>query len=178
MNFDQLNEMAGKLALDDDAPMFVPHLGGRACPSQPALRGAWVGLSWSHTLAHLYRAVLEGVALEYCLYLAVVRGLYPHLKLTELRVTGGGEGSDLWNRMKADAMGIPVIRTARSGGAPMGAALLAGYGVGIFKNIPRAAGSWIQKGTVHRPRKKPATYYASRLRKYGSLIETLLGFSH
>ena len=85
--------------------MFIPHLGGRVCPSQPRLRGAWIGLDWSHTLGHLFRAALERVALEYGIYLQILKSLYPDLKISEIRITGGGEKSHIWNQIKADVLG-------------------------------------------------------------------------
>ena len=56
------------------------------------LRGAWTGLTHAHGIGELYRAVLEGVALEYAVYMAAIRRLLPTAKLDELRVTGGGDG--------------------------------------------------------------------------------------
>ncbi|MGH2627464.1 MAG: FGGY-family carbohydrate kinase, partial [Anaerolineales bacterium] len=59
--------------------LFLPHLGGRVCPSDADMRGMFVGLNWAHTRAHLYRAMLEAVAYEYAFYLSIVRGLLPDL---------------------------------------------------------------------------------------------------
>ena len=70
-----LNALLEGLPAGEGDPLFIPHLGGRVCPGRPELRGAWAGLDWSHGPLHLYRAVLEGVALEYGLYLAVLREL-------------------------------------------------------------------------------------------------------
>ena len=117
--------------------MFVPHLGGRVNPSQPALRGSWAGLNWAHTAAHLYRAMLEGVALEYCIYRDVLQAVNPELKIREVRVTGGGEKSAAWSQIKADALGVPLVNINRHEGAPLGVALLAGYGVGLFQDLGR-----------------------------------------
>jgi xylulokinase len=170
---DQLSRVAARIdpALDD--PVFLPHLGGRVSPSQPNLRGSWAGLNWSHTAAHLYRAVLEGVALEYCIYRDVLRELNPELKIRELRITGGGENSVLWNQIKADALGMQVVQIRRHEGAPLGAALLAGYGVGLFRSLDAAAGDWIRTGHVVRPDRKRASHYEARLVRYRRLLEVL-----
>jgi xylulokinase len=158
-----MDQLAGKIEADGDAPFFVPHLGGRACPVQPNLRGAWVGLGWNHTIGHLYRAVLEGVALEYAVYQRVLRTLYPDFKLRELRITGGGEKSELWNQLKADVLQTTVVRIEQSVGAPAGSAMLAGWGVGALKNLPTAAKQWITTGDRLKPsrgfdRKRVDTY--------------------
>ena len=75
-NLDDLNRRAARIEANGDSPMFLPHLGGRACPSEPEMRGAWVGLQWGHSQAHLYRAVLEAVALEYAIYQRIVLNLF------------------------------------------------------------------------------------------------------
>ncbi len=168
-----LNQLATRIVPAADDPMFVPHLGGRVSPSQPLLRGSWAGLTWSHTAAHLYRAALEGVALEYCVYRDVLQAVNPELNMREVRITGGGEKSSLWNQMKADALQLPVVQLNRHEGAPMGVALLAGYGVGLWKNLDKAAADWLQTGDRVRPQRKCAQHYQSRLARYTRLVDLL-----
>ena len=128
-------------------------------PSQPDLRGSWAGLTWSHTAGHLYRAVLEGVALEYCVYRDVLQAVNPELSIREVRITGGGDRSALWNQIKADALGIPVVQIDRHEGAPLGVAMLAGYGVGLFESIwmPRRPGGSTQANHAARRENWPHT---------------------
>jgi xylulokinase len=173
VGLDELDELAAAIAPREDLPMFVPHLGGRVCPAQPSIRGAWVGLTWDHKLTHLYRAVLEGVALEYAVYQDGLKGLYEGLKMKELRVTGGGAESSLWNRLKSDALQTPLRRVSRSEGAPLGAAMLAGYGVGLLKSLPEAARKWITLGEAIRPKRAVAALYARRIERYKKLLEQL-----
>jgi xylulokinase len=170
---DQLNRLASEIAPQVTDPVFVPHLGGRVSPSRPRLRGSWAGLNWSHTAAHLYRAVLEGVALEYCVYRDVLQSVNPELKVREVRITGGGQQSAVWNQIKADALGIPVVGIDRHEGAPMGVALLAGYGVGLFNTLAGAAARWIHKGAPVRPARKLAAHYQARLARYKGLLDCL-----
>jgi xylulokinase len=168
-----LDELADAVEPDKTLPIFVPHLGGRVCPAQPGLRGTWIGLSWNHAMGHLYRAVLEGVALEYAVYKQGLLAICPRLKLKELRATGGGEQSSLWNQLKADALQTPVRRVSRSEGAPLGSAMLAGYGVGILKSLPDAAKRWITLAKATRPQRHLAAFYAGRLKKYESILTHL-----
>ena len=169
----QLDRLAARVVPAPTDPWFVPHLGGRVSPSQPRLRGSWAGVTWSHTAAHLYRAVLEGVALEYCVYRDVLRGLSPESRIREIRVTGGGERSGVWSQIKADALGIPLVQLSRNEGAPLGAALLAGHAVGLFPSLDAAARRWIGTSAVVRPRRNLAGHYARRLARYRSLLEAL-----
>ncbi len=172
-SFEALNRLLEALPAGEADPLFVPHLGGRVSPSQPALRGAWVGLDWSHGPLHLYRAVLEGVALEYGLYLQVLRGLAPDLRPTEIRVTGGGARSRAWNRIKADVLDIPAVPVDRPEGAPLGAALLAGFGVGLFGDLHRTAAAWVSRGEPVAPRARDRRAVERRLARYARLLEDL-----
>jgi xylulokinase len=123
---------------------FSPHLGGRICPADASMRGAWVGFSWGHTRAHFFRAILESVAFEYAYYLAILRDIIPDLDLKVARVIGGGARSPVWNQIKADVLGVPYQRLRRSEFATWGCALIAGYAVGIFDNLAEAAVSTTQ----------------------------------
>ena len=172
-SFDALNRMAADVEPREDDPMFLPHLGGRVSPSWPNLRGAWVGLTWSHGLGHLYRAALEGVALEYGIYLGALEKLYGAVRVKEVRVTGGGEKSAVWNRIKADILGVPVVQIMGGGGAPMGSALLAAYGVGVVKSLEEAAARWVRTGTVTEPDPTRAAIARRRLARYEDLIAAL-----
>jgi xylulokinase len=173
LSFDELNRLAAQLAPAEDDPMFLPHLGGRVSPSWPRLGGVWAGLRWSHSAAHLYRAMLEAVALEYAIYRDVLRELNPALRLREVRITGGGEKSALWNQIKADALGVRVVQIAGGEGAPMGAALVAGLGVGMFDDLDRTAREWIKTGKATAPDRALAGHYAKRLARYERLLDAM-----
>ena len=175
-NLRRLNTLGAKIPPSDSHPLFVPHMQGRVCPGQPHLRGSWVNLSWKHTLGHLYRALLEGVALEYGIYRKAVVKLYPHLDLKEVRITGGGEKSQLWNQLKATVLNIPVVQIAKGEGAPMGSAMLAGFGVGLFKSLPAVAKAWVRKGYRYKPERKLVALYQKRIRDYELLLRVLNEF--
>ena len=173
----RLNRLASALPPDEPGPMFVPHMEGRVCPSQPLLRGAWVELGWRQSAAHLYRAVLEGVAMEYGIYRNVLARLYPSLKLAEVRITGGGANSILWNRIKAAVLDAPVVRISGDAGAPMGAAMLAGFGVGLFKSLTDAAARWVHLGRSQRPEKEMTARYRNMVARYERLLDSLNAFA-
>jgi xylulokinase len=171
-----LDEAAAAIEPSETDPFFVPHLGGRVSPGWPDIRGAWAGLTWAHGAVHLYRAMLEGVALEYTLYRRALLALNPELRLREIRVTGGGEKSATWNAIKADALGMRVVNVARTEGAPLGAALVAGLGVGCFRGLDEAAARWIEMGSVTAPNRRRAGLYARRTGRYERLLRQLNGW--
>ena len=110
VSFETLNVLAEAATISEESPMFVPHLGGRVSPGWPTLRGSWAGLTWDHTRGDLFRAVLESVALEYAIYQRALRRLLPDAAFTELRITGGGERSAVWNQIKADGLQMPIVQ--------------------------------------------------------------------
>ena len=99
--------------------------------TDPSLRAAFTGLSLRHGRAAMARAMLEGVAFT-------IRGQLALLKaggapVSELRVSGGDVRLGTWNRIKADVLGIPVV-TVAGDAAVTGVAMLAGLGVGLYRD--------------------------------------------
>jgi xylulokinase len=168
-----LDEMAASVPPGSDSLLFLPHLGGRVCPSQPELRGLWLGFTWAHTRAHFYRAILEAVAYEYALYLGIERELLPELQFREARVIGGGAVSPLWNQIKADVLGLPYLRLSREECATLGSAIVAGYAVGVFDDLLEAAKRFVQPVARVEPRPEMHEVYQPFVELYASLFQTL-----
>jgi xylulokinase len=160
-----------------DGLLFSPHLGGRICPSSPGMRGAWVGASWSHTQAHLLRALLESVAYEYAYYLKILKSMLPKLELVEARVVGGGARSDVWNQIKADVLGVPYQRLAGNEFGPWGAAMIAGRAAGLIADLPEhAARTAHPSGGPRHPSRANHEVYAPLIERHILLEQTLKGF--
>ncbi|HYF92387.1 MAG TPA: FGGY family carbohydrate kinase [Symbiobacteriaceae bacterium] len=157
--------------------LFVPHLGGRICPPEPALRGAWVGAAWGHTRAHFARAVLEGMAYEYDVYQGALHALAPDLQIEEIRGTGGGARSAVWNQIKADVLGVPYVRLAQAELAVVGAAVVAGAAVRVWDD-PAAAAARFARLLPGSCQPDPARHsvYQRVSARYGQLLETLRPF--
>ncbi len=154
-----------------DRLLFLPHLGGRVCPSEPSLRGVFFGLNWSHTKAHLYRAILESVAYEYAYYQRIVRSLLPDLQFTETRVIGGGARSRTWNQIKADVLNTPYVTLNRQEFPVLGSAILAGYAVGVFKDMAEVAESLVSATSRIEPRPEIHRVYQPFVEQYIRLLE-------
>ena len=176
MGLEELNRLGAKLATDEPLPLFVPHMEGRVCPSQPHMGGAWVAMSWKHTLAHLYRSILESVAMEYAIYMKIMLATCAGLKLTSARVTGGGAKSAFWNGIKSSVLGLPIAPVIGNQGAPAGAAMVAGVGVGLFDGFADVARRWVTLGQRLQPDKKAAGMYRSRVEQYKRLLELVNQF--
>ena len=103
------------------------HFQGQVLP-RPHIRAALVGITSRHT-AHVVRAVLEGIALEYARWAREVRSALetvPH----EVRAVGGGAASRTWNGIKADAVNIPWAPVVRPECGVLGDAMLAAIATG------------------------------------------------
>jgi xylulokinase len=170
IDLEDMNILASQIQPDATAPFFIPHFGGRVSPPQPYLRGGWMGITWGHSAANLYRSILESVALEYGIYASVLGHLFPSLNIKEIRITGGGEKSCLWNQIKSDALGIPVVQIMQHEGTPLGSALLAGWGIDLFTDLKDAADQWIHTGEVFQPDTKKSEYYSKRQIRYEELL--------
>ncbi len=130
---------AGRAPVGAGGLVFLPHLMGERAPVWDAeLRGAFVGLSTDHDRGHLARAVLEGVAYSACHLLEMLEEASGR-PCSALRSSGGGAESDLWCQMKADVLGRPLERMAVRSSGVLGAAILAGTGVGLLEDVDVAA---------------------------------------
>jgi xylulokinase len=132
-----------------------------------------VNVSWDAKPCALYRSILESVALEYALYRNALVAAIPGFVVRELRVTGGGEKSRVWNQLKADRLQARVVSIARSGGAPMGLALLAGRGAGVFADLAATVDKWVGLGAVFAPDVTAGAVSDLRARRYGALLNSL-----
>jgi xylulokinase len=137
--YDEMIRSVEEIAPGCEGLFFSPHLGGRVCPANPEMRGAWVGFSWGHRQAHMMRSILESVAFEYAYYLRILRESIPALDLFEARAVGGGARSRIWNQIKADVLGVPYQRLQREEFGTWGAALVAGKAAGVIDNLAESA---------------------------------------
>lgn len=156
---------------------FSPHLGGRICPSDPEMRGAWMGVSWSHSQAHFARAILESIAYEYAFYLKILKELLPELELVEARVVGGGARSGAWNQIKADVLNVPYQRLKGAEFGVWGAAMIAGKAAGLIDDLAaHAEKTAILNGKPSLPSKADHATYLPLIEKYIRLERTLNEF--
>ena len=171
-SFDRLVGEAERWPPGAEGLAFLPYLAGERTPhADPAARGAFVGLSLRHDRGALTRAVLEGVAygLRDSLELLRALGLRPEVG----RVSGGGARSDLWLRILASVLGIPLERTVVEEGAAYGAALLAGVAGGVFADVHEAVSACVQVRDTIEPEPAWAEVYDEWYRRFRALYPAL-----
>jgi len=131
-----LEREAQKVAAGSDGLMTV--LDWLAPTDKPFRKGVMIGFDARHTRAHVYRSILEAIALTMknnvdamCEELGIVLG--------EIVVSGGGANSPLFMRIFADVFGIPASRSVGNGGASLGAAICAAVATGVYPDYETAA---------------------------------------
>ncbi len=135
--YGQLDGEAARWGPGAEGLLFAPYLQGERTPhADPDVRGAFTGLSLRHDRGALARAALEGVAYGLRDSLELLRSL--GVRPTVGRVSGGGARSDLWLKIVASVLGLPLERTESEAGAAFGAALLAGVREGVFADAGEA----------------------------------------
>jgi sugar (pentulose or hexulose) kinase len=124
----------------------------------PEARGAVIGFSDVHTRAHLYRAILEGLA--YALREGAERtAKRSGIPITELRVAGGGSQSDAALQLTADVFGLPAARPHVYEASGLGTAMDAAVGVGIHRDFPTAIREMTRLRDAFEPDAKTHTRY-------------------
>jgi sugar (pentulose or hexulose) kinase len=116
----------------------------------PEAKGAIIGFGDVHTRAHVYRAILEGVA--YALRDGLERTAQrTHVTPTGLRIAGGGAQSAAVTQLTADVFGLPVARGRTHEASGLGAAIDAAVGLGIHRDIAAAVDAMVHVGEVRDP---------------------------
>jgi xylulokinase len=154
-----ISELLALAADVEPAPLlFLPHLLGERAPLWDSdVRGGFLGLGSDHSLAHLSRAVLEGVAfsMRHLLEeLETAAGVEP----AQLRASGGGSQSDLWCQVKADVIARPIERLQVRQSGCLGAALVAAAGAELVDSLVEAAARTVCVDHVFEPAADRARY--------------------
>jgi xylulokinase len=132
-----MTKKAGKIPSGSQGLLFHPYLQGEGSPyDDPLLRGDFIGLTLHHTRDHLARAILEGTCFSLLDSINFIKGKKIEIK-PPLRFIGGGTRSSLWTQILADILGYDAF-IPKNTDPSIGAALLAGVGVGIFSNLSQA----------------------------------------
>ena len=161
---------------DSGGVYFVPAFVGLGAPHwDPHARGTIVGLSRGTTAGHLARATLESMAFQTQEVLIAMQA-DSGVKLGKLRVDGGASVNDTMMQFQADLLGLQVQRPAETETTALGAAYLAGLGVGAIKSLAAVTKNHsIQKTYRPNMRKRERD---ERLRVWRTAIERAKGWAN
>ena len=174
MDYDSLLAEAATVPAGGEGLFFLPYLTGERTPHpDPLARGAFIGITSRHSRGHITRAVLEGVAfgLKDSFTLIDNVGLPEQF---EVRISGGGAKSPVWQQIIADVLGAPLVNINTTEGGAFGAAVLASVAAGVFDDVASACATMIQTGDLV-PVGENAPIYAERYEIYQSLYPILKG---
>ncbi len=167
--YERLDQEAVLLPPGSEGLLYLPYLMGERTPIWDAqARGAFLGLSSRHTQAHLYRAVLEGVAFAFRQILEIGG----RAGLAEIVAIDGGARSAVWRQLMADVLGVPVARGSLRAGTALGAAFVAALGVGAVTHYAQMA-QWVQVSPAVAPQAAAAAVYDRLYPVYAGLYGKL-----
>lgn len=172
LSFDELTALAEPVAAGSEGVIFLPYMAGERSPIwNPDAKGVYYGLGFDKTKGHLLRATLEGVAysLEHNLRVAAQAGA----TVGELIAMGGASNSRLWTQIKADVTGKTIKVPTSDTATTLGAAILAGVGVGVYKDFAQAVKETIVITRVQEPDMEAHAQYEKYMQLYLDLSERL-----
>jgi ribulokinase len=170
--YKQLDKLAATIPAGSEDLLFLPHMmvGERAPFWDEHIRGAFLGMTVYHTRAHMFRAVLEGVAnaMRYSFDAAKEAGV----KLNRATLVDGGARSPLWRQIIADITEVEMGFIPNSLGAPVGDAILAGLGTGVLSDY-KVIDEWIGEKIPTKPNPENIPNYRRLYGLYKEAVDKL-----
>jgi xylulokinase len=169
----EISTLAAQADMAKPLPLFLPHLEGERAPLWDInSRAAFSGLNSSMGAAELCRAVLEGVGYSARLVMDSLEAS-ACLRPEVINHSGGGAASDPWSQIRADILGRPVQRMKMRDAGVLGAALMAGVGIGQFGSLSEAAKRFVLVERVFEPGEREKVRHDAMFSKYKQLYAQL-----
>jgi xylulokinase len=166
-----LDRLAARVPAGAGGLILLPYFLGEKTPiHDPYARGALVGLGLHHTLAHIWRAALEAVVFGFRHHVDVFEELGQSVR--HVVASDGGAASRLWMQIAADVLGRPVHLLRGHPGSSLGAAYVAGVGVGAFEGWD-AISRFVTPAGVVEPDRAHRDAYADHYALYRETYERL-----
>lgn len=174
LSFSELTKLAEPVPAGSDGVVFLPYLAGERSPLwNPKAKAVFYGLSFKQTKGHAIRAVLEGVVFSVYHNLLVAREAGVDIGKLDIHAMGGAANSEMWIQMYADVIGCPIRVPSSDTATTLGAALLAGVGIGVYRDFDEAVGRTITILREHQPDLKRRKQYESSLQTYLKLSKLM-----
>jgi len=144
------DELLRKVPAGSDGLMLQPYWSPGLRVPGPEARGVVLGFNDVHTRAHLYRAIIEGLA--YAMRAGAEQtAKRTHIPITEIRVAGGGSQSDAAMQLTADMFGLPASRPHVYEASGLGAAIDGAVGIGLHPDFETAVRAMTHPGDTFQP---------------------------
>lgn len=165
-----LDDLASLVPEGSGGLISIDDLQGRFFPPHPNVRGLFIGHTWAHKGIDFYRAILESIAYDYMLGIEILREIEPDINIEKIVAIGSGANSDVWLQIKADCLQIPFETLIRTNLSSLGAAVVGGLAVGIFKDVD----SFLKRVLKVKKRIDPYPQSEQKYRKYYNLYKDLV----
>ncbi len=153
--------------------LFLPHMSGASCPVvDPTSMGALVGLRNFVTKSDIQRAVIEGLDYQ---FLDIIEAYRRGLSVSPERIVaiGGATNNEFWMQNKADVVGKPIEVPALDEAVPLGAAILAGIGSGVYRDEAEAFATVRRPGRVYEPDPALSSRYRESYETWSALYTAI-----
>jgi xylulokinase len=170
--YSNLTKDASTAELGSQGLYWLPYLMGERTPHLDATaRAAWVGLTAKHKRADLIRSVIEGVCYSQKDGLDIIEEM--GVRLSSVRLSGGGARSVFWKQLMADVLNKRVTTLESQEGSAYGAALLALVGTGAYNTVEEVCSVAIQEVDKVLPDSKNAAEYEKRHKIFQAIYPAL-----
>lgn len=133
-------------------------------------KGIMIGFDGRHTRGHIYRSLLEAVAMTLKKHVDDMCNEI-HVSLEKLIITGGGSNSDLFMQILADVFNLPTVRNEVNGAAGMGAAICAAVAAGVYGSFEEAVAQMVRYKDTFEPDPEHVDLYARMLPIYSNITK-------
>lgn len=174
VTYDSLTALAQPVPPGAEDLFFLPYLGGTLYPSwKNEMKGMFYGLDFSHDRRHLTKAVLEGVAFELNTMINMLRS--QGLTIDRMSGLGGATRSDVWMQIVSDITGVPIQASTVADVAPIGAAMMAAVGCGMYSDYTDAYKNFqcMADRRSFTPNRENHAIYQERYARYQELSQLL-----
>ncbi len=173
LDYEAIFAEANQIAPGAEGLTCLPHFSGTATPDFKAdARGAFAGLSLSHTRAHIARALIESLSFTLRENLELISGA---VQAEELRAIGGGARSDIWLQVISDVTGLPVERPKVREAACLGAAELAMVAGGAYASVAACADAIYSVEKRFEPNPANTEAYERAYKRYCEMRASIYG---
>ncbi len=170
--YESLTAEAARVPPGADNLLWAPYLMGERTPHlDPNARAALVGLTASHTRAHIVRAILEGVVFSLRDSFEIFKEM--NVPVESIRLGGGGARSQLWRQIQADIYGHEVEMVEAEEGAAYGVALLAGVSAGVWPSVDAACDAVVRTRDRVKPDANAVEVLDRQYKSYRALYPAL-----
>ena len=171
--YDLLTAEAANAPPGSKGLIFLPYISGERTPVwNPKARSVFLGITLGHERCDVLRSVLEGAAFAIRQVVEILE-TDQGLAIPELRIGGTAARSAVWNQIIADVLGKPVVSMVETQTEVLGAALLAGVGLGVYADFDEAVAAHVRPARTFKPDDRAHAAYDQLFPVYRDLYEDI-----